>query len=473
MSIWEKQNFVDKLFRQRMKDFSLENPDHLWEGIEKRLNAQSSGRYVWFRPLLNNFALLLSVVATTAAGAYIYQQFSLRESIPLEGIQLKAEYSPDQKIASIEKDVNQYSTTTLVDTKTIQSISNNKSLKGKANKDHISSTDSEKEKRNSLIAYTTHQANNLSQQETTSAASISNIDSELETLSKINGENSGLLTNRVNDQRMDKEEAVLFEPIQTKLIFVKGEPISWKNNETDGCAIKRPERIKYYIDAYYEPEVSQKSIKPLDDKDLAYAAERANSERFIMANSFGIRGSVVLPSGLAFRTGLNYSSTEERFDFVKERQEIIKVIKDPNNVPIDTITESIVIIDKIYNHYKFYDVPLIIGYEINLKDFVLTLNGGLGLNLGATQKGKIYSPDVKSTYDLAGSHDGSYNVFKSNAGLSLIASFGLNYKISNKWSILAEPSIRYYIKSLSDPSYPLSQRFNSFGLQAGVRYRIL
>ncbi|HEX5625990.1 MAG TPA: hypothetical protein VFX48_08230, partial [Saprospiraceae bacterium] len=240
----------------------------------------------------------------------------------------------------------------------------------------------------------------------------------------------------------------------------------------DGCNVYRNEKTRYFVDVYYAPELANRSLKGNDAISNTYAQERAQSEKPIMSYSAGVRGSMVFANGLSLRAGLSYSNNTERFDFVKERQTITREIKDKDGNVIRTEIEELVILDKMYNHYKYFDLPILIGYERDLKDFILSLNSGLAFNLSADQSGKIYKPDIKTVYELERSGEANESIFRNNAGVSFIASVGLNYKYNERMMLLLEPSARYYLRSLSDASNPVSQKYLFLGMNIGVRYRI-
>jgi len=191
-----------------------------------------------------------------------------------------------------------------------------------------------------------------------------------------------------------------------------------------------------------------------------------------MSYSIGVRGSFVAANGLTFRGGIAYAKNKERFDFVKERQKITKEIKDKDGNVVSTQVEEKVILDKIYNQYNYLDLPITIGFEKDLKDFILSLNGGIGLNLWSSQSGKIYKEDIKNVYDLKNGGEAGVSFFRKNAGLSLITSVGLNYKYNERILLLLEPSMRYYLHSLSNTENPISQKYVFIGLNIGLSYRI-
>lgn len=240
----------------------------------------------------------------------------------------------------------------------------------------------------------------------------------------------------------------------------------------EGCNVYKNEKTHFFIDAYYAPEISNRSLTVTDPAMLTYAEKRANSEKPILSYSMGLRGSVIFSSGLAFRSGLLYSNNKERFDYVKETQIITIERKDKDGNVIGIETQINEIMDHSYNNYRQIDIPFILGYERDLKDFILSLNTGIGFNLSSSQSGKIYQPDQKTIYNLNNSGEGTQQVFKHRAGMSFLASVGLNYKYNERIMLMLEPSARVYFKSQTADDYPIKQKYSFFGINAGIRYRI-
>lgn len=240
----------------------------------------------------------------------------------------------------------------------------------------------------------------------------------------------------------------------------------------EGCNVYKNTSSHFYIDAYYAPELASRSFSANNISDLAYAEKRSATEKAIMSYTVGLRASVVLPTGLAARTGVQFSNNTERFDYIKETQTITieRKDKDGNVIGFETIEKEIM--DQSYNHYKYIDIPIILGYEKELKDFVFSVNTGLGINISTSQSGKIYQSDLKSIYNMSNQGEGNQVVYKNHAGISWIGSLGLNYKYNEKIMLMLEPSARYYLKSITDESYPLRQKYLFMGLNIGLRYKI-
>jgi hypothetical protein len=269
------------------------------------------------------------------------------------------------------------------------------------------------------------------------------------------------------------EKTVSTLPLK-ELVLEKEEQKDHLSLLLDGCNVYRDDKTHFFIDLYYAPEIANRSLSTNKPELQSYVEERANSERPIISYSAGAKASVVFGNGLSVRAGLSYSSNTERFDYVKETQTIKKEIYDNNGQLVRTEFTELVIMDKSYNKYKYLDIPITVGYEKDLKDFIFSLNGGIGINLSANQSGKIYKDENNkmSFYSLENNGEANAPIFRNNAGLSLIGSVGLNYKYNQRLLLLLEPSARYYVRSLSDPSNPVSQNYLYLGLNIGLRYRI-
>jgi len=146
-------------------------------------------------------------------------------------------------------------------------------------------------------------------------------------------------------------------------------------------------------------------------------------------------------------------------------------------VHYDTITAlkydsvDVVIIDTLktrsfyefVNRYTYMEIPLILNYELKHNKLSYVFGGGLitGVFLNAKGKGISLDDEVVSLEDLP--------FMKLN--LSGIVNAGVHYHFNPKMSILFEAVYRRNFNSIYNNSYFLEQRFNSFGLKLGMRYR--
>jgi hypothetical protein len=468
-----QDNWMDKLFHKKLSGYEVLPEDHVWESIAKRLDdsQRRPGLFgSWWTVLLSIILFLM----VTGAGAYmLYKRYynekkekSQNKDLPYRFDENNDEGtaylsgSPHRTVVSTPKRTN------FEDIKT-NGISKN-------------STDN-----NILIDHSNNQTN-------THSSDFRNHTSKQEYIETVSDKNQNqTISEKMNPvmandlivssdtqfftTRESNAKAFSYSYLPLKESFLKKEKEQLSSPRIiDGCNVYKDDKTHFFLDVYYAPSIASRSLETNDPSLKSYVEERAQSEQPILSYSVGARASFVFSNGLSVRGGLSYSNNSERFDFIKEIQKITTVIKDQNGNVIRTEVKENVIMDKIYNRYTFVDIPLLVGYEKDLNDFVLSLNGGIGLNISATQSGKIYKNDTNkmSFYQLESNGEANEPIFRKNAGVSFIGSVGLNYKYNERVMLLLEPSARYYLHSLSDPDNPVSQKYLFLGLNVGLRYRL-
>lgn len=468
--------WMDKLFQKKLQNFEMQVNPHVWETIAKKLDEDKRRPHLlgsWWTILLSTLIVFMVI----GAGTYIvtkwlkFQKQEQQRNKDLPMIPEAVDYSSlalstNTNKASLEiKDLNlikrkQINTKIAGQTKSISTsnfISENHSGRVEQNKLTNHETPS------GLSSESESKSNNVNTQ-TESAYTAQYLTAStdpvfLETL--VSGPNSAVYSDPILQDYKKSSEESLIPNTDSKASSV-----------LDGCNVYKSRKPHFFMDVYFSPELANRTLSTNDPALVKYAIERSNSEKPIMSYSIGVRGSFVAANGLTFRGGIAYAKNKERFDFVKERQKITKEIKDKDGNVVSTQVEEKVILDKIYNQYNYLDLPITIGFEKDLKDFILSLNGGIGLNLWSSQSGKIYKEDIKNVYDLKNGEEAGVSFFRKNAGFSLITSVGLNYKYNERILLLLEPSMRYYLHSLSNTENPISQKYVFIGLNIGLSYRI-
>ena len=233
-------------------------------------------------------------------------------------------------------------------------------------------------------------------------------------------------------------------------------------------------KLYFYADAYISPDIAFRTLSPKDAASYDYSQTRDATESSGISYSAGARFSVVSNFGWAARTGIVYSQINEKLDYQSENETRITIteIKDINGDVIDhdTLTEYGARYTTTYNHYRMIDIPVIIGYEMNVKKMVLTLNSGVYFNLMSRQKGKFLSPD-NNLVSISSEDPNSYPAFKNHLNLSIYGSVGALYNLNEHWQIMLEPHVRYYVDPLTKTDYMVEQKYFSTGLITGLRYK--
>ncbi len=465
-------NWMDKMFQKKLSDFEIRPETHVWEGISRKLDQDKRrpGFFGhWWTVLLSILTILMIGI-----GAYmLLKKSGLNKSDKKQNRDLP--YFNDEKTdnGTAYYDFSEF--------RTIPTIPN--SLMGQTTKKAGTSRKYSKSKEN--VSYSKAHLNNQDLINPVSVLNTSvNSVTESDNTNLINfasllndSDGNDLIVSSDSEFYSTKEfntKSVTNLPLKEMFLQKEQQKELLSAATLEGCNVYRDDKTHFFVDLYYAPEIANRSLSTSRPELQSYVDARANSEKPIISYSAGIKASVVFGNGLSVRGGLSYSSNTERFDFVKETQTIKKEIFDNNGNLVRTEYTELVIMDKTYNKYKYLDIPITVGYEKDLKDFIFSLNGGIGINVSASQSGKIYKDDknTMSFYSLENNGEANAPIFRSNAGLSLIGSVGLNYKYNERVMLLLEPSARYYVRSLSDPSNPISQNYLYLGLNIGLRYRI-
>lgn len=468
--------WMDKLFQKKLQNFEMQVNPHVWETIAKKLDEDKRRPHLlgsWLTILLSS----LFVFMVIGAGTYIVTKWLKNQKLEQQRNKDLPMIPETVEFSSLASSTNK-GETSLVNNKSYlkpnKNINTSKAIhtQGVSTSRSINVNQSMADVKNALVNNQTSfiEAINfetIANKEITRnelSYSIDNLTASadpvfLETL--VSGPNNAIYPDPIIQEHSESNEELFKQSTESK-----------SSSVLDGCNVYKSRKPHFFMDVYFSPELANRTLSTNDPTLVKYAIERSNSEKPIMSYSIGMRGSFVAANGLTFRGGIAYAKNKERFDFVKERQKITKEIKDKDGNVISTQVEEKVILDKIYNQYNYLDLPITIGYEKDLKDFILSLNGGIGLNIWSKQSGKIYKEDIKNVYDLKNGGEAGVSFFRKNAGLSLITSVGLNYKYNERILLLLEPSMRYYLHSLSNSENPISQKYVFIGLNIGLSYRI-
>jgi hypothetical protein len=237
--------------------------------------------------------------------------------------------------------------------------------------------------------------------------------------------------------------------------------------------------VALYVDAYVAPEFVFRSLTTQLPESEKLLASRDTVETPEYAVSTGLRASLVLSNGLAIRTGLVYSQTNERAQFdslgmggggTEYKWRLL-----PNGQR-DTYQIIITTVDGIFrkirhNQYRSIDIPLQIGYETPRKHgWSYSFNGGVNINIAAWQKADIVGTDLRQ---LNVSSSTTPNpVFRTQLGMSFIGSVAAYRQLTRGLQLVIEPSFRYGLQPITRSDYALKQQYAFGGLMVGLRLRL-
>ena len=223
-------------------------------------------------------------------------------------------------------------------------------------------------------------------------------------------------------------------------------------------------RPGFHLELYVSPDFAVRSFSSADSELDNYIARRDVSESAFLSFSAGFRISYTTKSGIAFKTGVNYSQINEIFDYRNpDSLQITRVLNEAGEILEESETYGLGEI-RTHNAYRSLDIPLLVALEMPFNDkFSVGLNTGVFVNLLFSQKGSFLNQELNPV-SISGSN------YKSSLGLSFTGSIALHFYLSPRVDFMIEPNLRYYSQSFTSNSYPISQEYLKLGLLTGIRY---
>ncbi len=224
---------------------------------------------------------------------------------------------------------------------------------------------------------------------------------------------------------------------------------------------------KQYVEIYGGPDFIYKNYS--DTANSEYLQTRKASTGINYAYSAGLRYTKVFNNGVSLRTGLNYSQINENLTakkgFVLEQVYVVNNIGDTTS----SYTKKTLQYERSKNIYRSMDVPLMMGYELGNGRLHTNISTGVLINIFSKQSGSVLDKEGKAV-DITSGKTASIYQYKTNAGISLLGSLSVYYKLNDKLHIMAEPYFRYSLSSFTKPDITLKEKFHTVGVKFGLRW---
>lgn len=468
------QNPIDKMIQDKLRNYPMETPDHLWERIDQKrtFSHKLKNQLRQYGPYISALALLLLVgISTQILPRFIgesnttaLEKDSVQKSQILdeENHTTTQESSTELALGSLEHNLESPShnpTLTANDTK-----ENNVKQKSK--------NSVKNEKRTPIIAVDQKGGLGFRTKEiinTTSNRTVLGTKGE----PFIQEESLIDFDDNVSDNELVIATPVLAYPTMKtgvmSLLSSQTNKLDAPKYSLEGLDLMDPKCAKFsakirfdlYIDGIASYDYAFKSLTTKTGEDSNYRDRRSSTEAFYYAFTAGTRFSLVTSNGWALRTGFVYANIGELFKYV-----------DVNAIEPSTGELSLLELTKT-NRFQTFDVPVILGYEMDFKNFVLHVNTGAYINLFFEKKGFILSPDLNpvSLASRDAEEFGVYSPFRNHVGASLYGSIGINYKLGSNVQLIIEPHFKRNLKSITLDNYPLNQKYTTTGLITGFRFK--
>ncbi|MDO1502243.1 hypothetical protein Q2T40_19080 [Winogradskyella maritima] len=491
----EKKN-IDRLFQEKFKDFEAHPKPEVWDAIQARLNAKKKKRRVvpiWW-PLGGVAAALLLFFAL--GGANIFNS-EIETDTPI--VNTEQDFNIENTIENSEVENPSRKNTTTIETIEVASENKNEDsapLEKTSGKNMKSSNSSNTYKKyNEAVAATSQNSSSLKDKkeiDDTLKSTISNTTTAVSDVEKSSGKTLEKETDDKQDNGLNKTTTL---PVETEKIASVDPEKTEDNSENPGIDINEaiaeanPNNEK---EKEEETKLNRWSIAPnvapvyfnsLGGGSAVGEQFRNNSTSGDVTMSYGISGSYNINPKLKIKAGVNRvdlnHSTEGVITFGTSDFASRSLASNLDNIsPVAgsdvTVINSTNLLrssspgsvntlgtSNLDQRFGFIEIPVAVEYRLSESRFGVNLSGGFSTFI--LNKNEIFT-DVAGQNTLIGNANNINDTsFSANFGL------GLDYNLSDTFSLNLEPTFKYQINTFNNTS----DNFRPFliGIYSGLSFK--
>lgn len=253
-----------------------------------------------------------------------------------------------------------------------------------------------------------------------------------------------------------------------------------KSKGQQGTAIEPSTNFsKFTADIYAGGNYTMRSLKG-NGNNPSYIEAKRNAENYTAGIVVGARVNYDIKDFLTLRVGAQYSRFNQRINLEREYkyttvETVTGIILDPvTQQPIGTTTRQ----DTVEytetaranntNTISFLDIP--VQLELNVyktEKYSIFATTGAAVNLRFTQKGHLINERLTGVNELSSAN----NPYNTTAGISILAGVGVNYNITKRYSLLLETTYQHGISDVMKVNSGISQNYRIITGSIGLRYR--
>lgn len=320
-----------------------------------------------------------------------------------------------------------------------------------------------------------------------------NLDNELINISLIENPKINLLELKNYSSIPNNSLGNIFEInyIDTLAYDAFGSPILW-------------DKTKWSVELVYSPFISMSDINILNSENKLYEETLNKAISPALSNLYGFNLNFAYKN-ILIQGGIHYNQFKENFKYNELFKQVdttinyetyytyeesittywvldldtylttgetvlievidTSIIKVPNQKLV-TSYDSLIVNKPIRNKnkYSYIDFPITFGYQFKQNKFVFTPKIGLITGLYINSSGNY----INSSYIVNDVNSDKLPYIKIH--FSSLASIGIEYKLNDFFSIIADPYIRTSLNSIYQKNSNTSYKFNAYGLRLGLRY---
>lgn len=241
------------------------------------------------------------------------------------------------------------------------------------------------------------------------------------------------------------------------------------------------------IELFAAPEMSHSRYADNSINDInPDVKQRENADHIAFSQSYGIEMKVDFNHWF-FQSGINYSAIQSSSMYKINStttdtigwalsNTILVPKHDSAGLVIPThyiyiwspriSTSSQSTVKKVTSEMKIIQVPLIAGYSISYHKLMFSVSTGVSVGMPVSYKGEMLTIDNSSVCDIS-----QVKPPLQKPDFDYLLRAGITYAYSVRYSIYAEPTFSYSLNSIFNKSYPLNQKYTTYGVRLGMLYR--
>lgn len=479
-------NPLDDHYKKKFKDWSVQPRNDMWADIQKRMESENKEKPVPFWMSFNN-KYTFSIFGIALISTLIYFNYQKFDPSIVQNNE-NSIMSNSNGANNVSKNEKKLENILIIENQNITNYKNeNRDQNSLASKTIFVKNDEYDPRNYKQIARNIKTNNSkINNLQKNNIESFANIKSSFITHDYIKNDNKSEEYNSNDENKIAFDNKVnTLAQNQYKLLNIND--ISLEVNKlpfTKKLKIKTDKRCygddspdnKLNFELYMNGGLTINKFGSKIGDQTTYIQNREFSESSKMNYGYGGRLVYTYKRALTVKTGFDYTQLNTTFLHRSPGTRIITIIDTIQTdagpkVISSTYSENGYNITKVADKYKFIDIPITVGYQKRFSNFLIQLNAGVSFNLAFSQQGKILnnlnSPVSIDRYDTK-----KADIYKSNAGMSLIASLQLQMPLTKKNYIFIEPNVKYVIKDLTKSSYTLSHKVSMLGSQIGIGFNL-
>lgn len=464
-----EQNNIDDLFRGKLRDYSVEAPEHVWGGIV-------AGRKPFYKALqflkLNKggvaIALLLVIAGATATYYGVTGNEGQLASNAMENTDKTAASNVSTSVGNngaetVDAGTALGNNNSPIGDETPISAVNTASTPVKT----IGNTGADERKPAALQIVQNNPAPTPTEAAETNETRAQLQDVNLLPYATIQ---SLAALGNIEDAEIIADNESLLSPDKVESL--------------NGFAIKPPKMQKWTWDVHTSIDFTARSLAA-NGANANYVASKEKAENYTPGFSIGARVNYDLTNCIKaciptkLRVGLQYTALGEKVNFENKvdyttittktvyKYDIFGNVTGMETMP-DTISGTNTVTASNCNKYSFIDLPIQLEMQLyrTRRINLFTTVGGVA-NLMFVQSGQRIKTDLSGVESMRG----NTNPYKTNAGLSALAGLGLEYKMCGGFSVLAEGTYRHGLSNVMNSNAGMRQNMRSVSASVGMRFR--